>query len=391
MLGVTFQYSRGISMRAVRISLSIVLAILFMGPAVSAHALDNQAPVAGDDTYSVVENGVLTVPAPGVLANDSDPDGDAFEITLFTAGAHVYLFGVDADGSFSFEPEADYTGPVTVGYTIRDSNGATDTAVVNITVTENQKPSAADDFYSVVENGVLNIPAPGLLGNDSDPDGDTFAATTFFGSDPNIDTLSVQPDGSFKLEPDADYDGPITFDYVITDSHGGTDTGRAYVTVTATDPSTSIVNDEYSTDENHTLTVASPGLLANDTVASGSTLGACTDATHGTATCNADGSFSFVPEPGFSGDATFVYTVDAHPPILSAAPFAAALAANQGLVTIHVASEPTEPTDPGDDPGETEDSAPLPDTGSPLTPQFVALAAMLLVAGLVTVRRLRRI
>ena len=35
---------------------------------------DRDPPVTVDDAYSVAEDGKLTVPAPGVLANDTDPD-----------------------------------------------------------------------------------------------------------------------------------------------------------------------------------------------------------------------------------------------------------------------------------------------------------------------------
>ena len=44
--------------------------------------------MAVDDAYSVTENTTLTVPAPGVLGNDTDPDGDTLTAVLVSAPQH---------------------------------------------------------------------------------------------------------------------------------------------------------------------------------------------------------------------------------------------------------------------------------------------------------------
>ena len=51
----------------------------------------NQAPAAAGDAYTTAEDTVLTVPAPGVLGNDGDPDGDPLTAVLVTGPSHGSL------------------------------------------------------------------------------------------------------------------------------------------------------------------------------------------------------------------------------------------------------------------------------------------------------------
>ena len=52
-------------------------------------ALANVPPTAGNDSYSVAPDGVLTTPAPGVLANDTDADpGTTLTAVLVSTTSH---------------------------------------------------------------------------------------------------------------------------------------------------------------------------------------------------------------------------------------------------------------------------------------------------------------
>ena len=75
----------------------------------------NAAPVAADDNYTVAEDGVLTVAAPGVLANDTDADGDTLTAQLVSGPADGTL-ALNADGSFTYTPAADANGPDSFTY-----------------------------------------------------------------------------------------------------------------------------------------------------------------------------------------------------------------------------------------------------------------------------------
>ena len=82
--------------------------------------------------------------------------------------------------------------------------------------------------------------APGVLGNDSDPDGDTLSAVKV--TEPQHGTLSLNANGSFTYTPAAGYAGPDSFSYKATD--GSADSGTATVTLTVKDttPPTVTIN-----------------------------------------------------------------------------------------------------------------------------------------------------
>ena len=90
-----------------------------------------------------------------------------------------------------------------------------DTAIVTITVTPvNHAPIAVDDAYSVMENGTLQIAAPGVLANDIDVDGDAMTVSILV--DVMHGTLTLFENGSFIYTPDAGFYGVDTFEYQLT-------------------------------------------------------------------------------------------------------------------------------------------------------------------------------
>ncbi|MEW5824719.1 MAG: IPTL-CTERM sorting domain-containing protein [Pseudomonadota bacterium] len=89
-------------------------------------------PVAADDSYSAVVDTPLVIPAPGVLGNDSDPNGDSLTVTGYTQPANGTVT-IDADGNLVYTPNAGFQGVDTLTYTVSDGN-STATATVTITV-----------------------------------------------------------------------------------------------------------------------------------------------------------------------------------------------------------------------------------------------------------------
>jgi uncharacterized repeat protein (TIGR01451 family) len=92
----------------------------------------NLAPVAEDDTYTVISNNPLTVAAPGLLGNDHDANSDPLTATLLTPPNHG-LAVVQSDGSFSYTPALNYLGPDSFRYVASDGT-LTDTATVTLNV-----------------------------------------------------------------------------------------------------------------------------------------------------------------------------------------------------------------------------------------------------------------
>ena len=132
-------------------------------------------PVGVDDAYDATEDTLLAVAAGiGVLFNDTDPDGDGLTVSAsdVTSGEGGTV-AVAADGSFTYDPAAEFNGVDTFDYTVTDG-ALFDTATVTITVAaEPDAPNAVDDAYSASENTQLVVAAGvGVLFNDTDPDGD---------------------------------------------------------------------------------------------------------------------------------------------------------------------------------------------------------------------------
>ena len=113
----------------------------------------DDAPVAITDTYTVTENGTLTIDAPGVLVNDTDPDGHTPRVIMFNNPQHGTLTGGASDGSFSYVPAAGYIGVDTFDYQISDGQGQPQyaTGTITVTVIANRAPVAVEDTYTVTE------------------------------------------------------------------------------------------------------------------------------------------------------------------------------------------------------------------------------------------------
>ena len=94
----------------------------------------NRAPVAVDDTYETDEDAALDVAAPGVLGNDGDLDGDDLTVSPVSGPEHGTLT-LDDDGSFTYQPEADYNGPDAFTYTVSDGSFDSNAATVTLSVT----------------------------------------------------------------------------------------------------------------------------------------------------------------------------------------------------------------------------------------------------------------
>jgi VCBS repeat-containing protein len=96
----------------------------------------NDAPVAVADTYETDEDTLLDVTAPGVLENDTDADGDSLTAVLVTGVSNGSLT-LNADGSFSYTPNAEFIG--TDSFTYKANDGEVDSTLpttVTITVQE---------------------------------------------------------------------------------------------------------------------------------------------------------------------------------------------------------------------------------------------------------------
>jgi uncharacterized repeat protein (TIGR01451 family) len=268
----------------------------------------NRKPTAQPDTYSV-GGLLLSVPAPGVLGNDSDPEGQALTATLVTGPSHDLFFSLSADGSFIYAPMLFYHGPDSFTYRACDPGGACSAAATVTLVVGNNAPNAVNDNYAINQNSTLSVAAPGVLGNDTDPDGDPMTAVKL--TNPASGTLTFNADGSFTYVPLAGAHGTFSFTYHACDTFGAC-SASATVTIAVNGAPTAVA-DNYRTNQDTLLSVAARGVLTNDTdpetpLALYTKLG--TGPSHAALlgfTLNADGSFSYMPAAGYHGPDSFTY------------------------------------------------------------------------------------
>ena len=187
--------------------------------------------MAVNDTYSVDEDNVLIVTdLSGVLANDSDAEGDLFTAVQVT-GPTSGILSLAADGSFTYTPNTNFNGvdsftyQAVAGSGLALGNVATVTIIVNPV---NDAPVAVADAFSVDEDNLLNV--NGVLANDIDLiDGDPLTAVLVSG--PSNGTLSLGVDGSFIYMPDLNFFGDDFFTYQARDP-GQALSNMATVTIT---------------------------------------------------------------------------------------------------------------------------------------------------------------
>jgi VCBS repeat-containing protein len=268
----------------------------------------NNPPVAADNAYSVNEDNTLTVAAPGVLGNDSDPDGDTLTAVLVSGPSHAAYFTLNEDGSFTYTPAENFFGTDYFTYQAYDGVDYSNVATVTITVSSvNDAPVAEDDSYTTDEDTPLVVPAPGVLGNDSDVEGDPLTAVLVSG--PSHGTLTLNPNGSFTYTPAENFFGTDYFTYQAYDGVDYSNVATVTITVSSVNDAPVAEDDSYTTDEDTPLVVPAPGVLGNDSDVEGDPLTAVlvSGPSHGTLTLNPNGSFTYTPEENFVGEDSFTY------------------------------------------------------------------------------------
>ncbi|TET12955.1 MAG: tandem-95 repeat protein, partial [Dehalococcoidia bacterium] len=184
-----------------------------------------------------------------------------------------------------------------------DSNTATVTITINPT---NDAPVAVDDAYSVDEDDTLNEAAPGVLGNDTDVDGDTLTAVLDTGVSDG--TLTLNADGSFTYDPDADFHGSDSFTYHANDGTDDSNTATVTIIVTPMNDAPVAADDSATTNENTPVNI---DVLFNDSDPDGDPMmvTAVSDPPHGSTVINLDYTVNYTPDLNYNGADSFTYTV----------------------------------------------------------------------------------
>lgn len=281
-------------------------------------------PFAQDDEYTAEIGVPLVVAAPGVLTND----GGATSAVLVREPSWGSLdFG--RDGSFTYIADRDHPGTDVFAYQSVYDEGGIDIGQVYIFIPPdlNEPPVALDDYYALQGAPPFVVTAPGVLANDSDPDGDPIFVDGIGSGWKGMYPISSNSDGGFTLIPHSGGTGHLVLSAVVSD-------GVEFVISNLTidyqlDPNTPVAGyDTYIVPASGTITVdAANGLLANDSSPAGIGLSASLYfmAPGATFTINPDGSFTFTyvgtPQPNSTMHAWYQVTDSQGRAILQVAQF----------------------------------------------------------------------
>jgi hypothetical protein len=286
--------------------------------AVVTAVVENNPPVAVNDFNMTLVN----VPVSGqVLTNDYDIDGDNLivtttPVTLPTNGSVV----LNADGTCTYTPNADYVGIDTFIYEVCDDGlpSQCDQATVTISITDpsagNDPPIANPDAYVTL----VDVPVPGnILENDSDPDGDDLIVNTTPITPPTNGSVTISTDGDIIYTPNPGFIGTDTFVYQVCDNGTPVLCDQTTVTITVLPDLTGSGNDPpFAGDDAAVTDVNTPvsgNHLPNDFDPNGDDIIINTTPisgpSNGSVTIQSDGTFTYTPNTDYVGPDQFVYEI----------------------------------------------------------------------------------
>ncbi|WP_342291553.1 tandem-95 repeat protein [Vibrio diazotrophicus] len=172
------------------------------GKSDSYGALVDNIVVTGviDADLVTTEDTALTIDVAELLANDSDPDGDAISITSVSATSQHNGTVTLVNGTIVYQPNSNFSGVDSFTYTISDGKGGVDTATVTVKVTpENDSPVTESDVSLVNEGSTISVEQSVLL-NDSDADKDSLTVVGVAKDSSGNGEVTADPDdGSFTI------------------------------------------------------------------------------------------------------------------------------------------------------------------------------------------------
>lgn len=186
----------------------------------------NDPPVSDGTAISIVvdEDGSATA---DILAHFSDPEGEPINVSGATQPPQGTVV-INGDGTVTFTPSPNYNGQESFEVMVSDGSGGSTT--ITVTVTVNPVPDAPVisgnlDDITVNEDSSVGV---AILDNAYDPDGDPISITAV--TQPSHGTIVVNG-GTVTYIPVANYNGPDSFDFTISDGTGLATDGTVHIHV----------------------------------------------------------------------------------------------------------------------------------------------------------------
>ncbi|MFA0227760.1 tandem-95 repeat protein, partial [Vibrio sp. 10N.261.45.A7] len=220
----------------------------------------NDLPTAADQSFTVEEDGTLTFTDADLLAGAADIDGDDLSVADVSYTGAEGVFTDNGDGTYSFAPNENFNGDVSLGFTVSDGTDTVD-ANIDVTVTDvNDAPVAGATSYQMNEDGTITLSPEQLIANSSDVDGEVSLDSVSYSGTDGI--LTQNEDGSVTFAPNENFNGDISLDVTVIDDDGATAETTAGIEVIAVNDAPVAGNVAYSVDEDGSITLSQEQLLA---------------------------------------------------------------------------------------------------------------------------------
>ncbi len=272
----------------------------------------NAAPVANDDTATVIEGNSVAI---AVRGNDTDPESDSLVVSGITQGANGSVVIDAVTGNPIYTPNSGFTGTDSFTYTVNDGHGNSDTATVTVTVNPANQPSVMNPESVTVDEDFFIL--SNVLSNDSDTDdvlrvasyevnGNTYLAGTN-AIIAGVGDITIFSTGDYRFTPEPNYHGPVP---VITYTTNTGSSSTLTITVRPVNDAPTAVDDGFTTDEDTAVSIPIASLLGNDSDIDGDTVQFDSPGSAVGGTVALVGSnVVFTPNLNFNGAASFTYTI----------------------------------------------------------------------------------
>ncbi len=174
--------------------------------------------LAIDDEVSIITGESLEI---DVLANDL---GEGIVLSSFSQPSNGGVISLGEDNTLIYTPTEGFVGIVVIQYTITNSNGDSDSAILTITVLSDEGPDGVDDFYTTAIDTELTI-------NPLDNDTGTEISIQSVGQPFTGGTTVLNEDGTITFIPNSGFLGLTSFQYTVIDILGQTDVANVTVSV----------------------------------------------------------------------------------------------------------------------------------------------------------------
>ena len=271
----------------------------------------NVGPAAVSDSVVGREDETLVIDVAELLVNDSDGNGDVLSITAVSNALNGSVTLDSVAQTISFVPDANYNGAASFDYTVSDGTLESVASVAIDIAAVNDAPAAVADSATVEQDTAITLNVADVLLNDRDIEGDALTITAVANALNGTVVLDSVAE-TITFTPDADYFGPASFDYTVSDGQAS-DTGTVNLTVNEElNVGPAAVSDSVVGREDETLVIDVAELLVNDSDGNGDVLSitAVSNALNGSVTLDSVAqTISFVPDANYNGAASFDYTV----------------------------------------------------------------------------------